>query len=281
MNTYTNIIVFLLITILYYVSLKPKITYEILTSDVLLQKYNQQSYTYLGIYLLLILVFQFFINVFSISTKCGGSTKQNIATAGIMTFLPWTIIFGLIMVMLVVYPGFKSAFSDVVGYFYVANSASTLLNELLIDADIYKKMDTATEGDVKKREALQSTADLIIKLTGNMSILVNQIVPTNFVEFWKTLTPLIKDKYKQEPEESIMQKKLLELVQTRENVGEAMWFIYTGILLISIVQYKITSRGCVSDMATMQKNYQNFLSQEDTAQAKKSQTQSTVYTITN
>jgi hypothetical protein len=281
MNTYTNIICFLLITILYYVILKPKLTFDILNSPELMTQYTKENYIYLGIYFLLVLVFQFCINAFTISNKCGGSIKNNIATAGVLTFLPWTIIFGLIIIMLVIYPGFKSAFSDVVGYYYVSNSANNVLNDLLIDPDIYKKLDTATEGDMKKREAMQSTADLIIKLTGNLSILINQIVPSNFVEFWGILKPLMKDKYTQEPQESAIREQLLNIVETRDNVGESMWFIYTGILLISIVQYKITSRGCANDIATMQKNYQTFLDNEAAAQAEKDKAQSTVYTITN
>jgi len=246
-----------------------------------MNSYMKDNYIYLGIYFLLVLVFQFIINAFTISNKCGGSVKENIAAAGLMTFIPWVLIFGLMIIMLVIYPGFKSAFSDVVGYYYVSGSAKNILDKLLIDPNIYKKVDTATEGDTKKREAMQSTADLIIKLTSNLSILINQIVPANFIEFWGVLKPLMKDKYTSGGAEQDMQEKLLTAVITRDNVGESMWFIYTGILLISIVQYKITSRGCINNTATMQKNYQTFLDNEAAAQAKKDQAQSTVYTITN
>ena len=36
------------------------------------------------------------------------------------------------------YPGFKSAFSDVIGYFYVSSSANKLLTDLLVNKDIEK-----------------------------------------------------------------------------------------------------------------------------------------------
>jgi hypothetical protein len=58
-----------------------------------------------------------------------------------------------------------------------------------------------------------------------------------------------------------------------------MWFIYTGILVSSIVQLKIATRGCVSSPATMEKNYQQFLDQQDQADAKQQQATSTVYTV--
>ena len=68
---------------------------------------------------------------------------------------------------------------------------------------------------------------------------------------------------------------------TRDNIGESLWYIYTGILLTSIVQLKITTRGCNTDTATMEKNYQEFLDKEAEAKAKQDEIDSTVYTITN
>jgi hypothetical protein len=77
-----------------------------------------------------------------------------------------------------------------------------------------------------------------------------------------------------------MQNHLFELVVTRDNVGEAMWYIYTGLLLTSIVQLKITSRGCTSNPQTMEANYQKFLQQEEqTQQANKNS--STTYTLSS
>jgi hypothetical protein len=115
-----------------------------------------------------------------------------------------------------------------------------------------------------------------------MSILINQIVPTNFNEYWNILTPLMKPQYQSNgPDTEIKKKELFELVVTRDNVGEAMWFIYTGILLTSIVQLKITSRGCTTSTATMEKNYQQFLEKEQKAVTEQQKSTSTIYTITN
>ena len=58
-----------------------------------------------------------------------------------------------------------------------------------------------------------------------------------------------------------------------------MWYIYTGLLLTSIVQLKITTRGCVSNPKTMGENYQKFLQQEKTAK-KQQEKAATTYTIT-
>ena len=55
-----------------------------------------------------------------------------------------------------------------------------------------------------------------------------------------------------------IKNELFDLVVTRDNVGEFMWYMYTGILLTSIVQLKITTRGCASNPKTMEQNYQKF-----------------------
>jgi hypothetical protein len=201
-------------------------------------------------------------------------------TAGVLTFLPWILIFGVLVVILTVYPGFKSAFSDVVGYYYVSSSANKVLTELLVNKDIEKKILEDNQMTPEKKEALESAADAIIKICGNTSILINQIVPSNFDEYWSILKPLMKDKYKVESEETKkIQNDLFELVVTRDNVGESMWYIYTGLLLTSIVQLKITTRGCVSNPKTMEANYQKFLEQEDKAKEEKEKAQ-TSYTLT-
>jgi hypothetical protein len=52
-------------------------------------------------------------------------------------------------------------------------------------------------------------------------------------------------------------------------------------LITSIVQLKISTRGCVTDPAQMAKNYQNYLTQQKTAKTQEQQATSSVYTLTN
>jgi hypothetical protein len=59
-----------------------------------------------------------------------------------------------------------------------------------------------------------------------------------------------------------------------------MWYIYTGLLLTSIVQLKITTRGCNNNPKTMEKNYKKFLDEEAANKAKQQKATSTTYTIT-
>lgn len=278
-NSYLNIVTFLLTTLFYYMALKPGLSYDLYKNKEEYTKYISNSYMYLAIYMLLVILIQFIVNSSIISSNCGGNITENMGSAGVITFIPWILIFGVLVIILTIYPGFKSAFADVVGYYYVSSSANKLLTELLVNKDIEKKILGDNEMTLEKKEALETAADTIIKICGNTSILINQIVPTNFNEYWSILKPLMKDKYKIDtPETSKIQNDLFELVITRDNIGEAMWYIYTGILLTAIVQLKITTRGCTSNPKTMETNYQIFLESEQKAKENKEKSE-TSYTI--
>jgi hypothetical protein len=280
-NSYLNIVTFLLTTVFYYLALKPALPYALYKDKQQYKDYISNSYMYLAIYVLLVIVIQFIVNSSIVASSCGGNITENMGSAGVLTFLPWILIFGVLVLILTIYPGFKSAFSDVVGYYYVSSSATKILTELLINQEIQQKMTEDPNMSPEQKEALETAADTIIKICGNTSILINQIVPSNFEQYWGILTPLMKDKYKAGgPEADKIQNDLFELVVTRDNVGEAMWYIYTGLLLTSIVQLKITTRGCNSNPKTMEANYQKFLEQEQKSKEKQQSAQTT-YTITS
>ena len=303
-SSYLNIITFLLTTLFYYMALKPNYTYEMSVDPAKNKEYTTNSYMYLAIYFLLIIVIQFIVNASIITSTCGGSITQNLGSSGVFTFIPWTLIFGVMALILTIYPGFKSAFSDVIGYYWVYGPANKLITELLINKDVEKALkedkvemkpvppsapplpSTGGKKNMKggaiSKEQIEEAADTIVKICGNTSVLINQIVPSNFNEYWQILTPLMKEKYQNDgPEATQKKQELFELVVTRDNVGEAIWYIYTGILLTSLVQLKMTTKGCSSNPQTMQDNYQKFLASEQEAKAKNELSTSTTYTITS
>lgn len=300
-SSYLNIVTFLLTTLLYYLVLKPTLTLKQLTNVEQLNEYETNNNIYLAVYVLLIVIIQFIVNASIITNICGGSISENIGAAGLITFIPWILIFGVVVAVIIIFPGFKSAFSDVIGYFYVAGAANNILTELLINPEVEKALNdntnntqpsTTTEEQVggknKKqrggatKEQLQEAADAIVKICGNNSILINQIVPSNFMEYWTTLKPLRKEKYQNDnaPETIDLQNKLFELVVTRDNVGEAMWYIYTGILITMIVQLKIATRPCNMNPSTMSQNYDKYVANEQQNTAQQETASSVVYTIT-
>ena len=278
-NSYLNIVTFLATTVVYYMYFKPSLTYVISSDEGEYKKYMSDSYLYLAIYFFAVMIIQFIVNSMAVSDKCGGDLKQNIGAAGAITFISWSLIFGAIIIVLLAYPGFKTAFSDVVGYYYISNRASKLLSELLVSAELKDSIDVP-DIDNADKTALEKAASTIIKICGSPSILINQIVPTNFNEYWDILQPLIKPEIKADPTQLEKNRdELFEIVISRDNVGEAMWYVYTGLLLTSIVQLKIATLPCQLNKETIQKNTTAYLEEQTIADEKKELATSQVYTL--
>ena len=279
-SSYLSLLLFILVTIFYFVVLKtPKLTVSMLQDDQGYLSYQKGLYIKLFIYFMIVVLTQFGVNVSSIISTCGGSVSQNIGSAALLTFIPWFFIFGVLLVVLILFPGWKAAFSNVVGYFMVSGQANSILSDLLVVDDVNSDILNASGSDIKTRDALQEAASAIVKLNGNMSLLINQIVPDNFLKYWSILTPLMKPQYQQDPvaaEE--IQQKLLSLVVLRDNIGEAMWYIYTAILLTSIVQYKIATQGCSPDLASLNENQQIFQQKQKQIHDENAAAQANVYT---
>lgn len=282
-TSYINLLLFLLTTLIYYMVLKPVHTLEQLKDNAKENEFIGSSYKYLGIYLILTILVQFFVNISIISNKCGGKILQNMGYSMIVTFFPWLLIFGVLIVILQIYPGLKKIFSDVFGYFFVSSSANKLLTELLINKEIQSKIDMDPNLSDSEKLKMQNAADLIIKICGNMSVLINQITPKNFLEYWNLLTPLKKQRYQDESSEDTqkLQNEIWQIILTKDNIGEISWIIYTGVLLVSLVQLKINARGCINNIETQKANYAQFLEKEKEAASQKELAQSTVYTISS
>lgn len=282
-TSYTNLLAFFLTIIVYYLALKPALSIDIVKNGPAYAAFTSASYRYLAIFIGLVVGVQFLINIAMISNKCGGAITQNIAYAGFITFIPWILIFGVLIAVMLMYPAFRAIFADVFGYYFIASSANRLLTELLINKEIQEKIDADHNPAITAddRAKMQSAADMIIKICGNPSVLINQLTPANFMEYWGLLQPLMKPRYAADPvAASDIQTRLFELIVTKDNVGEASWFMYTGVLIVSLVQMKIAARGCLNNAAAQQANYAEFVAKEKEAADKRAQAQSTVYTMT-
>lgn len=297
---FLNIVTFLLTTYFYYNSMRPSLTYDTVSNPAKYEIYMKNYYIGLAGYFFVILIVQFLINTYAITSNCGGVLTENITAAGLLTFFPWALIFGAVVLVLTIFPGFKGAFSDVVGYFYVSNDANRIITDLLLNQKVEKAIGgnsdnttalqqtpataslSQTGGNKSERERLEDAADAIIKICGNTSVLINQLVPSNFVKYWQTLNPLMKPKYRDNSPEGLgIRDELFKITVTRDNFGEAMWFVYTGILIASITQMKIANRGCQSNVQAMEDNYQKYKQQEQAEIDAKSKIKETDYTITN
>jgi len=237
-NSFYAIPLFLIITLFYFWKLKSNHKFTIL---------------YVGI----VIISQFILNTSLLIAKCNGNINANIFISFIVTFFPWIFIFGSVVLFLIALPEYKSAFANVIGYFIVANRAHSLLSELLLARDPSTGLPIAGEvTDTEVQKEFQKVASTILKICGDMSVLINQITPINFESYWSTLLPLMKPQYQTD---MIMKQNLLDIVIQRDDIGEAVWYIYTGILIISITQYNLTLRGCQPSMESIEETKRNYL----------------------
>ena len=272
-----SLLYFIIITIIYFVfpSIgKPQLT----LSDVSVTGISPEFYTKnmksLAFYLGVVIVVQLILNIAYLTSKCGGAIDKNIGAAFIFTFIPWMLIFGVMLAVLIIFPGFKSAFSDVLGYYAVAGSANDIFSSIFIGTDINDMIDK--EGDPNKKNELTHAAEAIIKICGNKSILINQMNSDNFISIWETLKPLMNSGVYENIE---IQTQLLNLVVLKDNIGEAFWYIYTAILISSIVYYNLATRGCVKSVDQIKSDHDSYIKQQEETDKQNELNNSTTYVV--
>lgn len=272
-----SLITFTIITIIYFaypIIGKPALSLDDLVDSGITPDYYSRNIQSLAFYLGVVIISQFFLNTSYLISKCGGSIGQNIGAAALFTFIPWLLIFGILLAVLIIFPGFKSAFSDVIGYYVVSGSANDIFSSLLIGTDINEMIENTS--DMNHKKELTGAAEAIMKICGNKSILINQMNPENFKQIWDLLKPLMTPGMFENLE---IKKNLLDLVVLKDNIGEAFWYIYTAILISSIVYYNLATRGCVKDVKQVKADHDTYIKQQEEADKKSAVNNSTTYTI--
>ena len=272
-----SLLYFIIITIIYFAfpSIgKPELTLSDISNDGVTPEYYNKNFTRLSFYLGVVILVQLILNIAYLTTKCGGSIDKNSGAAFIFTFIPWVLIFGVMLAILIIFPGFKSAFSDVLGYYAVAGSANDLFSSIFIGTDINDEINKTN--DVIKKNELTHAAEAIMKICGNKSILINQMNPDNFKSIWYTLKPLMNTGVYENIE---IQNQLLHLVSLKDNIGEAVWYIYTAILISSIVYYNLATRGCVKNVDQIKADHDAYIQQQEEADKQNEINNATTYTI--
>ena len=130
--------------------------------------------------------------------------------------------------------------------------------------------------DETEKNKLTKAAEAIIKICGNKSILINQMNTDNFLQIWETLKPLMMSGSYDNID---IKQKLLDLVILKDNIGEAFWYVYTSILISSIVYYNLATRGCVKSVEQIKSDHDNYIKKEEEINKQNELNNSTKYTI--
>ena len=203
------------------------------------------------IYFLLILSSQFGLNIYLAKQMC--NSPSNVGTAALATFIPWLFIFGLLNLLLKVFPGWLSAFSNTIGYAIasVSGVASLFTDQLL------------NVGKPPSKDALK----VIQNVTNDPSTIINTINDENIENFWnKSIDVEFFNKFPQvksgiDPPVEFTQLK--NFIRLKDIVSYFIWYLLTGILITSISYNYMLSVPCVQTPKQARESAARFIASQD------------------
>ena len=205
-----------------------------------------------GIYIVLIIIGEFFINLSLSTAMCKDSQT---GTALITTLIPWCAIYGLISMLLNMFPGWLKPFSNTFGYFFT------------YWFDIQKVfLDSLKEGKKPSEIAL---------LKEDPKLLINELPfeLDKFKQVVKQIGKFTEDKDKM--------NDLFNLVMIKKTVAEYIWYILIGSLVTSISYNYVINSTCESSVDSMKKIHKQYMQDETKKMNDKQQQPSTNYVVTD
>lgn len=212
------------------------------------------------LFFLVLIIGEYFINLAMSKDICGFDQEK---TALIATVLPWFIVLGVLKAALIVFPGWLSPFSNTFGYIFVSviTDMKDVFNSILTPqfdlAPASQKTASGgqTGGAGDSTGGLQDSADIpadeiknkrdigraLEQIYTDQSILLNELNLDNLDRFWDSFkeSRLIRPSAKIEDLEKIRTFLIMKSV-----VGEFVWLLLCGMLVVSISYNYILNMGC-------------------------------------
>jgi hypothetical protein len=212
------------------------------------------------IFFLVLIIGEYFINLAMSKDICGFDQEK---TALIATVLPWFIVLGVLKAALVVFPGWLTPFSNTFGYIFVSviTDMKDVFNSILtpqFDLAPTKAGAGAVTGQTGGADGnggLQDSADIpadevknkrdigraLEQIYTDQSILLNELNLDNLDRFWDSFkeSRLIRPSAKIEDLEKIRTFLIMKSV-----VGEFIWLVLCGMLVVSISYNYLLNIGC-------------------------------------
>lgn len=219
------------------------------------------------VYILLLFSGNYLINTSVTAELCGGTPQWG--TTFIITFLPWILIFGIINIVLIIFPGWLIPFSNTFGYFVVGLfGLKDLFNNSIIIPK--SKFGNVTQDEMKKDITDNKVvAKALQQIYGNESLLINEIPREgdndserveSFNEFFTTMQNL--GIFSKKPDTEDAKVQLFKLLKIKDYVAEYIWYLLAGILVSSITYNYIVNVGCNFSSAQMSESYNRLMAQD-------------------
>ena len=206
-----------------------------------------------------------------------------------ITIIPWVLVFGVITLILIFMPSWLIPFSNTFG-FLVAKIAglNKMLEKIMIDPQTIR----SNASNSGMSEDQRKTLDILYFVTKDPSLIINELTcfasktkddpknsamkitdcKGNFEQVFTDLTNVVfKPSIASEEKET-----LRKMVEFKESVSEAIWYLLIGTYTIMITNMTIVNSGCNTTAAMMRKRYARY--KADVKQNKESQPKNKVYT---
>ena len=210
------------------------------------------------IYFILVLVSQFILNIYLAKQIC--NSPSNVGTAAVATIIPWILIFGLLNLLLTMFPGWLAAFSNTIGYAVASIvGVSSLFTEKLLN--------------VENQYGTRDTLKVIQNILSDPSTIINTLNDENVLNFWnksvtvklfKTDFQLIKVDDGKTPDNELFYE-LKKYIMLKNLVSYFIWYLLTGILITSISYNYMLTVPCVQTPKQARAAAAQFLADKNNA----------------
>lgn len=207
-----------------------------------------------SMFFIVLIAGEYFINLAMSKDICGFDQEK---TALVATLLPWILVLGVLKAALVVFPGWLTPFSNTFGYVFVsiATDLKDVFNNILTPQFDLAPPKDGQKGGGDGTGGLQDSADIpedsvknkqdigraLEQIYTDQSILLNELNLDNLDRFWDSFkeSKLIRPSAKVEDLE-----KIRKFLMMKDIVGEFVWLVLCGMLVVSISYNYLLNMGC-------------------------------------
>jgi hypothetical protein len=264
--------------------------------------YSYYKYTKNGVlsggitflFFLVLLIGEYFINLAMSKDICGFDQEK---TALLATVMPWFLVLGALKSALVVFPGWLTPFSNTFGYMFVSavtdlkDVFNTILTPQFDLAPAAQKGEAPQKGGGDDGGGASDSADIpkddvknkrdigraLEQIYTDQSIILNELGLDNLDRFWDSFkeSRLIRPSAKVEDLEKIRKFLMMKTI-----VGEFVWLVLCGLLVVSISYNYLLNMGCSFTPEQQKIRAQVLKETQDAAKKKEAEEKGKVLTVT-
>ena len=231
----------------------------IITSIYFFLRFNTQSKLerriYTGVYILLLIVGMYFINLSLTTAMCGTRQWQ---TAMNVTAIPWLMIFGVLNLFLQLFPDWLNPFANTFGY-----ALAKLLGASELFKSLFKDPNDLTGTNAADVQVMRDALD---KIYFDDSLLLNELSVDTLPTFFTRMNPILKPM--SADDKTKVEQQLTYFLNIKEDVALYVWYMLTGAFVTAVSYNYIVGMKCNNSLKDMQK-LEKQLTETQAAQTQK------------